>query len=151
MISSTTIYDRLAMALQRIQSIQYVPDYDDMKITVNMAYVTQETEPDAPQVMRAKDAEGEDMTAVIDQPTKVTYQFLPAQYAETIAEGIKENIEEKWTREEAKDYGYKGVVAFFNVKPVNTRAEDAEEEIEYGSKFSTSFPPTTPRVRSPSS
>ena len=125
------IYDRLAMALQRIQSIQYVPDYDDMKITVNMAYVTQETEPDA-QVMRAKDAEGEDMTAVMDQPTKVTYQFLPAQYAETIAEGIKENIEEKWTREEAKDYGYKGVVAFFNVKPVNTRAEDAEEEIEYG-------------------
>ena len=79
-----TLSERVLIALQRIQSIQYVPDYDDMKITVNMAYVTQETEPDA-QVMRAKDAEGEDMTAVMDQPTKVTYQFLPAQYAETIA------------------------------------------------------------------
>ena len=125
------IYDRLAMALQRIQSIQYVPDYDDLKITVNMAYISQEIEPTA-EPSRAQGDNTVEMVAVIDQPTKVTYQFLPAQYAKTIAEGIKANIEEKLTREDAKDYGDRdAVVAFFNVKPVNTRADEAED-LEYG-------------------
>ena len=127
------IYDRLAMALQRIQSIQYVPDYDDLKITVNMAYISQEVEGEA-ELARAEGEEA-DGILVVDQPTKVTYQFLPSQYAETIAAGIKENIalDEPWTREEAKDYGNSSaVVAFFNVKPVNTRAEEADAEVEYG-------------------
>lgn len=123
-----TLSERVLIALQRIQSIQYVPDYDDMKITVNMSYITQETQP---QELRAQGDEGETLAAVMDQPTKVTYQFLPAQYAETIAEGIKKNIEYKYTREEAKEVGYIGVVAFFNVKPVNTRADEAGD-LEYG-------------------
>ena len=126
------IYDRLAMALQRIQSIQYVPDYDDLKITVNMSYVYIAPPKELLQAPAEEGEEGENEVTVMDQPTKITYQFLPSQYAETIAEGIKENIEEKWTREEAKDWGYKGIVAFFNVKPVNTRADEAEEELEYG-------------------
>ena len=125
------IYDRLAMALQRIQSIQYVPDYDDLKITVNMAYISQEVEGEE-ELLRAEGEEA-DGILVVDQPTKVTYQFLPSQYAKTIADGIKANIEDKYTREDAKDYGItSAVVAFFNVKPVNTRAEEAGEEVEYG-------------------
>lgn len=125
------IYDRLAMALQRIQSIQYVPDYDDLKITVNMAYISQEVEGEA-ELARAEGEEA-DGILVVDQPTKITYQFLPSQYAKTIADGIKANIEDKYTREDAKDYGItSAVVAFFNVKPVNTRAEEAGEEVEYG-------------------
>ena len=119
------IYNRLAMALQRIQSIVYVPDYDDLKITSNMAFVSQTITPDA-EGEDAAPANPEKVVLAIDEPTQVTYQFLPAQYAGTIARAIKESLEDPWTREEAKDYGYDGIVAWFSVKPVNTRADEAE-------------------------
>ena len=120
------IYSRLAMALQRIQSIVYVPDYDDLKITSNMAFVSQTITPDA-EGEDAAPANPEKVVLAIDEPTQVTYQFLPAQYAGTIARAIKESLEDPWTREEAKDYGYDGIVAWFSVKPVNTRADEAED------------------------
>ena len=119
------IYSRLAMALQRIQSIVYVPDYDDLKITSNMAFVTQTVTPEA-EGEDAAPAEPEKVVLAIDEPTQVTYQFLPAQYAGTIARAIKETLENPITREDAKDTGYEGIVAWFSVKPVNTRADEAE-------------------------
>ena len=119
------IYNRLAMALQRIQSIVFVPDYDDLKITSNMAFVTQTVTPEA-EGDEAAPANPQKLVLAVDEPTQVTYQFLPAQYAGTIARAIKANLEEPWTREEAKDYGYDGIVAWFSVKPVNTRADEAE-------------------------
>ena len=119
------IYSRLAMALQRIQSIVYVPDYDDLKITSNMAFVTQTVTPEA-EGEDAAPAEPEKVVLAIDEPTQVTYQFLPAQYAGTIARAIKETLENPITREDAKDTGYEGIVAWFSVKPVNTRADEAD-------------------------
>ena len=111
------IYDKLYSALSRIQSIQYVPDYDDLKITTNVALYTQ------PGM-----EEGE--VVLIDQPTKLTYQFLPAQYASAIAAEIKKNIiaygDYPWTYEQLKNTNFTDkLIAYFNVKPVNTRAEEA--------------------------
>ena len=124
---------RIYNALERIQSIQYVPDYDDLKITSNMAKLT------------VPDSDGE--VIFLDEPTQVTYQFLPAQYAQDVADGIEDFVLgwEEWqealeyyeyrtsdqtgplTREELKEIGLSGILAFFDVKPVDTRTE---EEIE---------------------
>ena len=79
---------------ERIQSIVYVPDYDDMKITTNMAYIYQPV-----------DNPFEVGVAVMDEPTKITYKILPAQYA-------------LWAA-----YNYEDILEF-DVKPVNTRADE---------------------------
>ena len=117
------IYDKLYSALSRIQSIQYVPDYDDLKITTNVALFSQ------PGMV-----ETEDGVVLIDQPTKMTYQFLPAQYASAIAAEIKKNIiaygDNPWTYEQLKNSNFTDkLIAYFNVKPVNTRAEEAPETL----------------------
>lgn len=146
------IYDQLDLlnarvieALSRIQSVQYVPDYDDLKITTNMSYVYQlESDGRAP-----SENETEDVTPVlfVDQPTQVTYQFLPAQYAQDVADGVEEFItdpsswrfimylfgladevtDDPFTREELKELGISGILPFFDVRPVNTRDDDAPE------------------------
>ena len=95
------IYDVLQGLAERIQSIVYVPDYDDLKITTNMAVFYQE---------------GLEGAMVIDQPTDITYKILPAQYAAVIA-----NDYDKYLA--------------FDVKPVNTRDEETEEDLEYGFKI----------------
>ena len=85
--------DRVTMALQRIQSIQFVPDYDDLKITSNMSFFTAPVE-----ILEEETGEGtnefEMLTLAIDQPTQITYQFLPAQYAKDVADGVEEFITE---------------------------------------------------------
>ena len=73
------VWGAVTILQQRMQSIVYVPDYDDLKITVNMAYVSQEVEP--AETVRAQGVETVKNVAVIDQPFKVQYKFLPAQYA----------------------------------------------------------------------
>jgi hypothetical protein len=102
------VWGAITILQQRMQSIVFVPDYDDLKITVNMAYVTQEVAP-TEQLARAEGAETEKDAAVIDQPFKVQYKFLPAQYAAWVAASYEDLLE-------------------FDVKPVNTRAEEVEEE-----------------------
>lgn len=67
------INDRVNEALSRIQSIVYVPDYDDLKITVNSAVVKYSSN-----------------ALLLDQPTDITYKILPAQYVEDIAKCIKD-------------------------------------------------------------
>lgn len=91
---------------ERMQSIVFVPDYDDLKITVNMAYVSQSVEA---QELRAEGVDTEKNVAVIDQPFKVQYKFLPAQYAWWVAAHFEDLLE-------------------YDVKPVNTRAEEEEED-----------------------
>ena len=140
------LYDRVNLALSRIQSIQFVPDYDDLKITSNMTIVTSTVE--------ALDEDGEPtgqtekVFTAMDQPTEVTYQFLPAQYAQDVADGIEyfvtspaytrlmlaffygyesEDMEAAFTREELKNEKIGGILPFFNVKPVDTRA-DADDD-----------------------
>ena len=93
---------------ERMQSIVYVPDYDDLKITVNMAYVKQEVENEV-ELARAPGQEGDEMVAVVDQPFKVQYKFLPAQYAAWVAYHFEDLLE-------------------YDVKPVNTRADEETEE-----------------------
>jgi hypothetical protein len=82
------------MLQERIQSIVYVPDYEDMKITTNMAYIYQPVENPF-----------ECGVTVMDEPTKITYKILPAQYAEWVAYNFEDILE-------------------FDVKPVNTRADE---------------------------
>ena len=57
------MYDLLHQLASRIQSIVYVPDYDDLKITSNMAKTT---------------VPGVEGALYIDQPTAITYKILPA-------------------------------------------------------------------------
>lgn len=135
---------RVIEALSRIQSVQYVPDYDDLKITTNMSYVYQAADdPRAP-----GETETEEIPVLfVDQPTQVTYQFLPAQYAQDVADGVEEFItnpsswrflmylfgladevtDDPLTREELKELGITGILPFFDVRPVNTRDDDAPE------------------------
>lgn len=58
--------------LKNIQSIVYVPDYDDQKITVNSAVVHYGNE-----------------ALLMDQPTEITYQVLPSRFAVDLAESLK--------------------------------------------------------------
>ena len=108
------IYNQIAVLAARIQSIVYVPDYEDLKITTNMAYVSQEVE-ETVEGATAGAAESAIVkkVAVIDQPTKLTYKITPAQYAWYVAAYYDELLE-------------------FDVKPLNTRADEAEAEVEYG-------------------
>lgn len=99
------IYDKLTAVLERIQDIVYVPDYDDLKITTNMANYYQTVE--------GEDGRTQTIVTYIDQPTKITYKILPAQYAAWAA------------------YYYDEILQF-DVKPVNTRADAEEEEVNYG-------------------
>ena len=110
--------------LKRVQSIQYVPDYDDGKITVNSALVTY----------------GSD-AVLYDQPTDITYQVLPAQYAVSVAKSIKA-VYDSWgdtpgpeIRSHLKDQGIKGLVAWFDVRKVNTRSGSGEGDVQYGMKI----------------
>ena len=98
-------YDFITILQERMQSIVFVPDYDDLKITVNMAYVSQEVENEV-EVVRAQGVNTEKLAAVIDQPFKVSYEILPAQYA-------------RWAARYAED------ILSFDVKAVNTRADEA--------------------------
>ena len=140
-----TLNERVLEVLTRIQSIQYVPDYDDLKITTNMSYVYQAEAERAPS---EDDTEDEFVPVVfVDQPTQVTYQFLPAQYAQDVADGVEQFVtdpsylrfimylygyadeltEDPFTREEIKELGITGILPFFDVRPVNTRDDDAPE------------------------
>ena len=69
------LYDVIQQLASRIQSIVYVPDYDDLKITSNMAAVTQE---------------GVEGVMYMDQPTEVTYKILPAMYAAAVADNFED-------------------------------------------------------------
>ena len=94
------MYDLLHQLASRIQSIVYVPDYDDLKITSNMAKTT---------------VPGVEGALYIDQPTTITYKILPAEYAAAVVDLAKAS--------EFKD------LLFFDVKTVNTRA-DEEDDVE---------------------
>ena len=127
--------------LRKVQSIVYVPDYDDMKITVNSATIRCGNE-----------------AVLLDQPSEITYQILPAQYATEIAESIQtfysainkgelpywgyimnycgsdlkyDSSWQEW-RDELKDFGMNNVFAWFDVKPLKTRSGDGNEDIKYG-------------------
>ena len=100
------LYVILSNVQTRIQSIVYVPDYDDLKITSNMTIVTAMVE--AMDEAGEPTGEYEEVATVMDQPTKITYKLLPAKWAKYAADYYKDNL-------------------VFDVKPVNTRAEEEPE------------------------
>ncbi len=69
------LYDVIKQLATRIQSIVYVPDYDDLKITSNMAKTT---------------VPGVEGALYVDQPTAITYKILPAKYAAAVADNFQE-------------------------------------------------------------
>ena len=69
------IYDVIRQLATRIQSIVYVPDYDDLKITSNMAKTT---------------VPGVEGALYVDQPTEITYKILPAEYAAAVADNFED-------------------------------------------------------------
>ncbi len=69
------IYDVIRQLATRIQSIVYVPDYDDLKITSNMAKTT---------------LPGVEGALYVDQPTEITYKILPAEYAAAVADNFED-------------------------------------------------------------
>ena len=140
----TLLRNSIMSLLKNIQSIVYVPDYDDLKITVNSTYIFQSTE-----------------AYLFDQPTEITYQILPAQYASTLAKGIKEfytslkngelpfigqlmnafgsnlNLDSSWQdwRDELKSFGLDYLFAWFDVKPLKTRSGDGKDDLDYGMRI----------------
>ena len=137
-----TLNERVIEAFQRIQSVQFVPEYDDLKITTNVAWVSQKVET---QLRASDNVYFMEAVDIIDQPSKVTYQILPAQYAPAVAEGVEDFITDedyiefiRWwcdlegegpmTREEMKEMGITGILPFFNVKPLKTRDSEEEED-----------------------
>ena len=136
----------VATILTRIQSIVYVPDYDDGKITVNSAMVSYGTE-----------------AVLMDQPTEITYQILPADLAPVLADNIFEwnrymnpAADDWWAlyryiteenlpdldeisgqafRDFLKEYGIHDIFAWFDVRPVNTRSGGDDAKEQYGLKI----------------
>ena len=131
--------------LQSVQSIVYVPDYEDQKITVNSAVISSGNE-----------------AVLFDQPTEITYQILPAQYAPVIADGLKSfyaeinegmlpqigrwmnhfykthlNFESSWLdwRNALRDCGKDYIFAWLDVKPLKTRSGGANGDLEYGMRI----------------
>jgi len=94
----------------QIQSVVYVPDYDDKKITINLARIYT-----APQeIGDGVEIPGEE--TFIEQPTDIVYKVSPEDLAETLATLINSEIKENG----------KSTSAIFDVKPVKTRDEVAE-------------------------
>ena len=99
------LMDFICPLQERIQSIVYVPDYEDLKITTNMAYVSQTVVPQLDGVAGNPVVQ----VAVMDEPTKITYKILPAQFA-------------SWAASNYED------IFAFDVKAVKTRADGDEDE-----------------------
>ncbi|MBP5720963.1 MAG: hypothetical protein J6W82_07850 [Bacteroidales bacterium] len=128
--------------LTRIQSIVYVPDFDDGKITVNSAVIKYGNQ-----------------AVLMDQPTEITYQVLPASLASILADNIwtwnrymNPKADEFWEfcnimyelnlpnldkisgqafRNFLKEYGIKDIFAWFDVRQVNTRAGGDDNTEKY--------------------
>ena len=126
---------RIIKALSSIQSIVYVPDYDDLKMTVNYGTVTQP-------VYNEENGSQLKYTAIVDLPSTVTYQILPAQYAEDVATQLKEGLGDirqllevvygydtsgKSDKELAKEFGLDAIIGTMNVISLQTRAGAAPD------------------------
>ncbi|MBR4826962.1 MAG: hypothetical protein IKZ91_03660 [Bacteroidales bacterium] len=131
---------RMDMVLSRIQSIVYVPDYDDLKISLTTDVIRY----------------GE-KAILVDRPMDITYQILPAQYASAVAQSIQsfyaslDMAESLWDnvrpdldftldsqtpgellRAICKEYGFPDIVCWFDVKAVKTRSGGSAEDLQYG-------------------
>ena len=130
------LYNGLFSALERIQSVVFVPTHDDLKVNMNIAGISQTVD--------VLDEEGKPtgekkvLSAYVGQPTEVTYKVTPTEYAPWLGSyvqallgvGLMEGIPEDkpWAQlfKEAFDASFPAV--YFDTKPLQTRADGEEEE-----------------------
>jgi hypothetical protein len=130
------VHNRVILALQRIQSVVFVPEYEDLRMTVNYGALTQP--------VLAADGYQAPYAAFADLPTTVMYQILPAQYAKDIAQQIlefeyyRELAYSKYPEdasltdiELARKYGIDCIIPTFEVISLQTRGGDTPD-IQYG-------------------
>lgn len=111
------LYNMVFAALQRVQSVVFVPTHDDLKITTNVAIVTQDAVNEAGQVER--------IAYYMGQPTEVTYKVTPTELAPWVADLVTD----KELSQLYKEYlDWEQPAVFFDVKPLETRADEEEEE-----------------------
>ena len=75
------VFDVLHDFSSQIQSIVYVPDYDDLKISINVSYLYHPDDEHGLNVL------------VMDQPTRIKYRIFPAQYAAWAADNFKDVLQ----------------------------------------------------------
>ena len=132
------LYNTLFTALRRIESINYVPTHDDLKIGINVNVMSAD-------VLDEETGETKTVGTFVGQPTKVTYKITPTELADEVAEycqmlldpedpTLSGNEEDKYLSmiywqlyEIFYGYGVQVPAFWFDVKPLQTRAEGDEE------------------------
>ena len=132
------LYSQLYSALSRVESVNFVPTHDDLKMNINMSVMTAD-------VLDEETGETETLGAFVGQPTKVTYKITPASVAQEIADAYQYMIDPEdpalagdesdvyisqlyWQLYEIFfGYGAKVPVFWFDVKPLETRADDEDD------------------------
>ncbi|MBQ6762255.1 MAG: hypothetical protein IJP49_05840 [Bacteroidales bacterium] len=118
----TDIYNLLFANLQRIQSVVFVPTHDDLKMNMNVSIITQDA-------VNEETGETEKVAFYYGQPTEVTYKITPTEYAEWLAYYVNNYALDKAMSQLYKEYlDYSIPAVFFDVKPLQTRADEEEEE-----------------------
>ena len=117
----TDIYNLLYAGLQRIQSVVFIPTHDDLKMNMNVSIITQDA-------VDPETGETEKVAFYYGQPTEVTYKVTPTEYASWVAYYVDWALDKELSQlyKEYLDYSIPAV--FFDVKPLQTRADGEEEE-----------------------
>ena len=116
------LYNGLYAALQRIQSVVFVPTHDDLKMNMNISIITQDA-------VNEETGETEKVAFYYGQPTEVTYKITPTVYANWLAYYVDNLLLDKeYAQLFMEYYGYALPAVFFDVKPLQTRADGEEEE-----------------------
>ena len=116
----TDIYNLVYAALQRIQSVVFVPTHDDLKMNMNVSIITQDAVNETGQT--------EKVAFYYGQPTEVTYKITPTEYAEWLAYYVDWALDKELSQLYKEWFDYSAPAVFFDVKPLQTRADEEEEE-----------------------
>lgn len=116
------LYNMMFAALERIQSVVFVPTHDDLKMNMNVSIMTQD--------VTGEDGKVEKVAYYMGQPTEVTYKVTPTEYAEWLAYYVQNFLLDKEWSQLFKEYlDYSIPAVYFDVKPLQTRADEEEEEL----------------------
>ncbi|MBO4340512.1 MAG: hypothetical protein J5835_03670, partial [Bacteroidales bacterium] len=118
----TDLYNLVSAGLQRIQSVVFVPQYDDLKMDINVSRVCQ--------TIINSEGDEEKVFYFMPQPTEVTFKVTPAENAEWLAYYVNATNYSKETSRLYKEYlGYSLPAVFFDVRKLNTRAGEEDESL----------------------
>ena len=113
------LYNLVYANLQRIQSVVFVPTHDDLKMNMNVSIITQDA-------VDEETGETEKVAFYYGQPTEVTYKITPTEYAEWLAYYVDWALDKELSQlyKEYLDYSIPAV--YFDVKSLETRADEEE-------------------------